>query len=196
MMPDWQVIQGDCLEVMRGMADGSVDVVVTDPPYLDGDLSYFLPELLRVGRRVVLTPGKLESFNWIRVRAPFWEYAWRSSTRSLGGSACLHIGFEPVLAYHPPLRPLGNDVLDYPLAVDPMANGHPWPKPLALMLKLVSHWTNEGDTVLDPFCGSGTTGVACMQTGRNFIGIEISEEYCNIARKRISAAAAQQRMDL
>jgi DNA modification methylase len=49
----------------------------------------------------------------------------------------------------------------------------------------------EGCTVLDPFMGSGTTGVACMNTGRNFIGIEIDEGYFNIAKRRIEAAAAQ-----
>jgi len=46
----------------------------------------------------------------------------------------------------------------------------------------------EGCTVLDPFCGSCTTGVACMQTGRNFIGYEIDPKYCEIARRRIEAA--------
>ena len=46
----------------------------------------------------------------------------------------------------------------------------------------------SGATVLDPFCGSGTTGVACVQTGRNFIGIEIDPGYCEIARRRIADA--------
>lgn len=72
-----------------------------------------------------------------------------------------------------------------------MANNgrlHPNEKPVRLLNMLLKKLPQDC-TILDPFCGSGTTGVACMQTGRNFIGIEISEEYCNIARRRISEAA-------
>lgn len=184
---------GDCLEYMRGMPAGSVDAVVTDPPYLDGDLSAILPELLRVSKRLVLTPGKLEAFNWIQRQAPVWEYAWRcSGTKSLGGSACLHIGFEPVLAYNFPLRPLGIDVLDFPLiTLKKSERGHPWPKPLNLFAKLVAHWSNPGDVVFDPFMGSGTTGVACVRTGRKFIGCEIDPTYYAIAQRRIAEAQLQ-----
>jgi DNA modification methylase len=62
---------------------------------------------------------------------------------------------------------------------------HPTQKPLEVLLTLVQWLTNEGDTVLDPFMGSGTTGVACVQTGRNFIGIEIDPGYFEIAKQRI-----------
>ena len=67
-------------------------------------------------------------------------------------------------------------------------NEHPSQKPINLMKKLVSEFTEEGQTILDPFMGSGTTGVACVQTGRKFIGMEISEDYYNIAKKRIENA--------
>lgn len=68
---------------------------------------------------------------------------------------------------------------------------HPTQKPDALLRYLILTYTNPGDTVLDPFMGSGTTGVACMQTGRNFIGIELDEGYYNTAKKRIEDAASQ-----
>ena len=71
---------------------------------------------------------------------------------------------------------------------------HPTQKPVALLQWLVRTYTNEGDTVLDCTMGSGTTGVACVQTGRNFIGIEISEEYFRIAEKRIAEAQQQLRL--
>ena len=58
-------------------------------------------------------------------------------------------------------------------------------KPLAFITKLVTNSSNVGDVVLDPFMGSGTTGVSCINTGRNFIGIEIDEKYFNIAKERI-----------
>ena len=62
---------------------------------------------------------------------------------------------------------------------------HPAPFPEKLAHDHIISWSNEGDTVLDPFMGSGTTGVACKKLNRNFIGIEMDEEYCKIAEARI-----------
>lgn len=65
---------------------------------------------------------------------------------------------------------------------------HPTEKPVGLMERLILASSNQGDTVLDVCMGSGTTGVACANTGRNFIGIEREKEYYHIARKRIAEA--------
>lgn len=65
---------------------------------------------------------------------------------------------------------------------------HPTQKPVALMEYLIRTYTNEGETILDFTMGSGTTGVACMNTGRNFIGIERDEKYFQIAKERIELA--------
>ena len=62
---------------------------------------------------------------------------------------------------------------------------HPTQKPVSLLEYLIKTYTNEGDTVLDNVMGSGSTGVACLNTNRNFIGIELDEDYFNIAKKRI-----------
>ena len=62
---------------------------------------------------------------------------------------------------------------------------HPTQKPVALMEYLIKTYTNPGDLVLDNCMGSGSTGVACVNTGRNFIGIELDEKYFNIAKERI-----------
>lgn len=70
-------------------------------------------------------------------------------------------------------------------AEDQMAKGHPAPFPCQLAKDHILSWTNEGDVVLDPMCGSGTTCVSAMLLNRRFIGIDISEEYCNLARERI-----------
>lgn len=64
---------------------------------------------------------------------------------------------------------------------------HPTTKPLPLMLELVSLFTDPGELIVDPFCGSGTTGVACMRLGRRFIGIEKDAEYADLARRRLEA---------
>jgi site-specific DNA-methyltransferase (adenine-specific) len=185
---------GDCLEILPTLAAGSVDAVVTDPPYLEGDTSYLLPIFKALTNNIVVTPGKLQAFNWIARDKPFWEYIWQSNTLSLGGSACLHIAVEPILSYSRPRRPLGTDLLVY--SIGGKSFGHPWHKPIRLITKLVNHWSNPADIVLDPFMGSGTTGVACVQTGRRFIGIEIDPTYFEIAVKRIKEAQLQMRLPI
>lgn len=71
-------------------------------------------------------------------------------------------------------------------------NGHPCPKPLSWMKWAVSLASMPGETILDPFMGSGTTGAAAIQLGRKFIGIEVDEKYFDIATRRISMALEQQ----
>ena len=68
---------------------------------------------------------------------------------------------------------------------------HPTQKPVELMVWLIEQYTHPGDLVLDPFMGSGTTGVACVRTGRRFIGIEMREPYFETARRRIAEAQLQ-----
>ncbi|HSG60319.1 MAG TPA: site-specific DNA-methyltransferase [Pseudomonadales bacterium] len=72
---------------------------------------------------------------------------------------------------------------------------HPTQKPVALMEYLIRTYTNDGETVLDNTMGSGTTGVACVNTGRNFIGIELDDAYFQIAKERIRKAMANVQLD-
>ncbi len=80
--------------------------------------------------------------------------------------------------------------------LSPMQSVHPTQKPVALYDYLTRTYTNEGDTVLDIAMGSGTTGVACVQTGRKFIGCEIDPGYFAIAEKRIREAQMQLRLPM
>jgi len=64
---------------------------------------------------------------------------------------------------------------------------HPTQKPLKLIKYIIRKYTKKDDIILDPFLGSGTTAVACKELGRRYIGIEISEKYCEIAKNRIKA---------
>lgn len=68
---------------------------------------------------------------------------------------------------------------------------HPTEKPIPLMMEILKDFTNAGEAILDPFMGSGTTGVACVKTGRKFIGVELDEKYFDIACKRIEDAYKQ-----
>lgn len=178
------IYHGDCRKILPVL---SFDLMIVDPPYLEGDFSW----LLEFCERVVVTPGKLKSFDWIARKKPDWEYAWRGSSPSLGGSACLHIGFEPVLAYGMPHTPFGNDVLDYPIITYRDHDGkpskdHPWPKPEGLFRKLILHFAKEFEVTVDACMGIGTTLRAAKDLGRKAIGIEIEEKYCEIAAKRMA----------
>ena len=73
---------------------------------------------------------------------------------------------------------------------------HPTQKPIGLIEHLVKGWSNEGDLVLDPFLGSGTTAVVCERLNRRWIGIEINEEYCELAKNRVLDVLREKRNSL
>ena len=141
--------------------------------------------------------GKCAVFTGIRglfdYPKPNWIMSWtRLGSTQRNGKYRGFNNWEPILLYG--IDRLKNDVISTPNYHKDY--GHPTTKPLKLMIALIECLTHLGDTILDPFMGSGTTGVACVQTGRNFIGIEISEEYFKIAEKRIKEAQLQIRMPL
>jgi DNA modification methylase len=81
-------------------------------------------------------------------------------------------------------------------AEDQEAHGHPAPFPCSLARDHISSWTNKGDIVLDPMCGSGTTCKAAYQLERNYIGIDVSREYCEMARERIKNTSIQLELEI
>jgi site-specific DNA-methyltransferase (adenine-specific) len=85
-------------------------------------------------------------------------------------------------------------VFTVPQRNDNNPKSHQTEKPIRLMNMLISLFSNDGETVIDPFMGSGTTGVACVNLGRKFVGVERNEEYFEIACKRIEAAHSQLRL--
>ena len=97
-----------------------------------------------------------------------------------------------VCAYSGELPFWGQDFIACPII--PHSFAHPTPKPVPVLEWLVSRGTAKGGTVCDPFMGSGTTGVACMNLSRKFIGIEIEPKYFDISCERITNAQRQQRM--
>jgi len=191
---------GDCLEVMQELEDGSVDAVITDPPYgmgkADWDMQIvpvddWLPQAKRLGS-VALFTGVKGAFDYPK---PDWIMAWvRLGSTQRNGKLRGFNNWEPILTYG--LDRLSNDVIKVSNQRGKNEQEHPTQKPLKLMRMVIERLTQEGDTVLDPFMGSGTTGVACVQTGRNFIGIEIEPKYYEIAEKRIAEAQLQIRMEI
>lgn len=191
------IIHGDCLEEMRKMDSNSVDVIITDPPY-GLDISYdeyidteenlsviindFLPEALRVAKRVVIFPGINNVWRYPR---PDWIACWFYGTTGSWGKLGYN-SWQPILFYGKNNRRYGMDTIKYS-KMEKRHPGHPCSKPVGLMELVVGRFSEPGETVLDPFLGTGSTGVACKKLGRKFIGIEISKDYCKIANARINA---------
>lgn len=177
------IYHGNCRELLPLL---TADLCFDDPPYLEGNWWSFYPSLRRSSKRLVVTPGAVNAYEWTQRVRPYWTYAWVSATRSLGGAACLHIGWEPVLAFNKPVMPLATDLLKFPISMRVGVGDHPWPKPMGLMQKIVAHWSKPGETVLDPHLGAGTTLRAAKDQGRKAIGIEIEERFCEIAAKSMA----------
>lgn len=189
---------GDCLEYMRGMADKSVDAVVTDPPYGCGKADWddafptaWYSEARRIAKMVVVitgAPGLKDSMPL--VGDDFLDVV---AARNLNALTRGPLGFNnwlaTVVAGEKPKLANGPNFFEF--AVRGEMPDHPSPKPIEYMVKLVSRLSLTGATVFDPFMGSGTTGVACVKTGRHFIGCEISEEYFKAAQRRIAEAQMQ-----
>jgi DNA modification methylase len=208
---------GDCLEIMKTLPAGSVDAVVTDPPYglsianhgqskrkrksIPGDDS------MTVGNEVLLWAESLDLpvMYFASPRRP-WPGTWRNlivwdKGGAVGGGGdlrlCLKLSWELIQIARNRVVNGGRDVSVWRHLVTPASfHYHTCEKPIELMVRLIETFTRPGDTVLDPFMGSGTTGVACVQTGRHFIGCEIDPTYFAIAEKRIAAAQAQLRLPL
>ena len=193
--PTIDIYCGDCLEVMPLL--DKVDLVVTDPPYgvnLDYEVYQDTPEnwfllmdklipLCRSISTMTIMPScQIKRLEWIyKNHSPDWLICWYKGSPGHAG----YIGFndwEPHLVY----GKNSTDMHDYFHATpEPQTNGHPCQKPLKWAKWLISRASKEGNFVIDPFLGSGTTLVACKELKRNGIGIEISEKYCEIAKKRL-----------
>jgi site-specific DNA-methyltransferase (adenine-specific) len=214
---------GDCLEVMKSLPDGSVDAVVTDPPY---GVTYQSNMGVGPGTIPITNDGTRLSLRLYRGLIPMirathilwftrwdawpdvWEIlgqnfpvrgllVWEKGSPGMGDLKHWGPSYELIAsAGTGHLRGKRDGSVLHYNTVPPRDRNHPTEKPVELLKYLIEKITDAGDTVLDPFMGSGTTGVACVQTGRNFIGIEIDPGYFAIAQKRIAEAQLQMRLPL
>ena len=216
--------QGDCLEMMKDIPDGSIDLIVTDPPYkcINGGKPHLKGE---PSGMLSKNDGKIFDYNDVEPEA--WFPLLYQKLKN--GSHCYimtnTINLENYLAL---ARKIGfglHNVLiweknnctpnrwymkncEYVLflrkgsaktinntgskTVHQFDNilgdkNHPTEKPVELMEYYVKNSSNIGDVVLDPFMGSGSTGIACKNLNRDFIGIELDKKYFEIAQKRINS---------
>jgi site-specific DNA-methyltransferase (adenine-specific) len=189
---------GDCREILPTL--GRVDAVVTDPPYgvgLDYSTTDDTPEFVQsvavpainkcrdLASRTVLTPGVRNLFLYPHPDHTGAIYYPAGAGLNRWGFSC----WQPILYYgKDPYGGKGSFPDSFQATDSAEKNGHPCPKPIGQMQKILLRVTISGETILDPFMGSGTTGVACVKLGRKFIGIEIEPKYFDIACRRIQAA--------
>jgi DNA modification methylase len=191
-----RLILGDCLEVMKTLPDKSVDAVITDPPYGIGKAEWdnaFPTEWYGEASRVSPFTGIITDDFALKHSIPMVgeDYVGMVAARNINGMTFTKIGFSNWIACVLAGKISRRIQNSFEFIVFGDKPDHPSPKPIIYMTKLISLLTKPGDTVLDPFMGSGTTGVACVQTGRDFIGIEIDPGYFKIAERRIREAQAQ-----
>ena len=248
-----ELIQGDCLEKMKDISDGSIDLILTDPPYGTTACKWDsviplepmweqLKRIIKPNGAIVLFGGEPFSSALRMSNIKNYKYDWVWHKNMVSGiaqaknkpiathenimvfseGATVHASqSKRRMPYNPQdlvrcnktkrnhkhkdvkaggvnQRPSHKpeylqEFTNYPRTVlskfKSIRNGlHPTQKPVTLMEYLIKTYTNEGETVLDFTMGSGSTGVACLDTDRNFIGIELDPEYFKIAEKRINEA--------
>lgn len=194
---------GDALVVLPTLPAGSADAVITDPQYNVGFdyasttdhrpdyrewCTAWFAQLKRVCREpILISCGIVNVGMWHAIEKPSWILCWWKPA-CMGRSPIGFNNWEPVLMYGKSRGKGGCDVFEAVIKPDPSLNGHPCPKPLEWAKKQIQTLTARGDAILDPFLGSGTTGVAAATMGRRFTGIEIDAAYFDMARGRIENA--------
>ena len=214
---------GDCIEVMKQIPDGSVDLVVTDPPYLietsgagiykqadkqyvkelngikDGFSEQVLDELCRVMRKIniyIFCSQKqiipLLDYFVDRKKCNWNLLTWHKTNPVPACGNKYLTDTEYILFFREKgVKINGEYKTKFTYYVTPLNTadkklyGHPTIKPVEILQNLIVNSSNTGDVVLDPFMGSGSTGIACNNTGRNFIGIELDKGYFDTAKARI-----------
>jgi len=235
------LVQGDCLEVMKDIPDGSVDMVLADPPYGTTACKWdsIIPlepmweQLKRITKEkgaIVMTASQPFTSALVMSNPKMFKYDWvwrkpkgtghlNAKKMPMRDKEDILVFYSKPCTYNPqftkgdPYKNKAGDPVKTTSMTDSYGNYtnfrynnegkryprqvqefpvvergtvHPTQKPVALMEYLIKTYTNEGDTVLDFTMGSGTTGLACKNLNRDFIGIELDEEYFKIAQQRIN----------
>jgi site-specific DNA-methyltransferase (adenine-specific) len=201
-LSDIQLYCGDCIEVMKSIETGSIDLIITDPPYpkefeyLYAGMAQEAKRVLRIGGSLVTLCGHYQLARILPAMAEHLKYRWLVKFDQPGSSARMAMGirvtWKPMAWFvNEVFRPQRN-VCDMVIGKGKTkSSGHPWEQASDYALWAIENLTDEGDNVLDPFLGSGTTGIVAFRLDRNFIGIEIDKGYFEIAKGRIEQAQSQ-----
>ena len=225
-MKKFELWHGDCLELMKNIPDGSVDLVLTDPPYIvetsggglykgesvkynkeiefmkNGFSENVLEEICRIMKKINVyffcsqkqIPILIDFF--VNKKKCNWNLICWHKTNVVPACGNKYLtDTEYILFFREKgVKVYGTYETKKTYYVTPTNQkekklyGHPTIKPQEILKNLIVNSTNENELVLDCFMGSGSTGVACVNTNRHFIGIELDDGYFNIAKKRIEEA--------
>lgn len=199
MVSTVQLHLGDCLDFMRGLPDESVDAVITDPLYSEVTQYVFLENLKCLkpaGNGLAFVNAKWISkiIRAMKTELPLFTYL-NPAGAGMNGRVITKThyviwwGSGKLVGYLP------DGWLSTAWSA-PYLNEHKWAKNPKYIRMQIMATTREGDTVADPFMGSGLVGVECVRLGRNYIGCEIAQGDFAIAQKRIAEAQLQYRMEL
>ena len=218
MNSECKLFRGDCLDVLKSIESGSVDMVLADLPYgevnressglrnlnkgladiCEIDLIKFVAEIVRVCKGSIYLFCGVDQISKLSIsmkaqklstRLGLWE---KSNPSPMNGKHVWLSGAE-FCVFGRKAKATFNEHCKKPIWKFPAGRNsfHPTQKPIPLLETLIKASTNEGDTVLDPTMGSGSTGVACKNLGRKFIGIEMDANYFAIAKRRIDSCNLQ-----
>lgn len=211
-LPLDRIIRSDASRILPQLAPHSVDLIITDPPY--GDNAHYGPQHIRIAGNehpllalsvmsLAYRVLKKNSTAYVFCSIPHLDFArtffyrytryrvreviiWNKLTMGVGPAfrkqyECILVLEKGRSTYHDP------KMLNLLNVKRVRSSKHPHIKPVELIKRLICHSSEEGDLVLDPFIGTGTTAVAASESGRHFIGIEVDKIYCRMARARLKA---------
>jgi len=213
-----KIIHGNCLSVMKDMPDKSVDIVLTSPPYnrkrndkyeFYDDIieNYFewscnvINELLRISKGNVFYNIQKNYYNKIDVFNIIGKYSkniceiiiWEKSNPMPANGFNITNAYEFIIVFGENIQSNITYTKNHiTTSVAPMIKEHKAIMHYNIADFIVGNFSKEGDIILDPFAGSGTTGVACINLNRNYILIEKEKEYINLINKKINHHTKQQ----
>ena len=220
----FKIFEGDCLDLMPQIPDRYVDCILTDPPYFLpashyqtrtqfsrnfadlGILEHFFKDAFREMTRILKPNGVLYIFCDGQSYPLFYYHLfpycksirpliWDKLT-SINGFSWRHQHEIIIFAEMPDAEPKpsgSGDILKCS-AVKVDERQHPAEKPVILLCRLIAKSTEKNQIIFDPFMGSGSTGIACLKLQRRFIGIDISHDYIEVAKKRLEKFSPQLEM--
>ena len=202
-MQNNKIICGDFRNVIKQIPDNSIDMVITDPPY-PKKFSYLWKPLFEQSARVLKPRGNFISLcghyqlpdvlDVGREYLRFWWILWMEQSRlnRLIGKGVTVLG-KPAVWF---LKERRRDFREYKFPFDTIKSDlsqdknakkfHKWGQSENWFAHYIGELTKEGEVVLDPMVGAGASVIACKNLNRNYIGIDISEEYCKITRERLN----------
>jgi ParB-like chromosome segregation protein Spo0J len=194
---------GDFREVLADIPDGSVDAIITDPPYpqeyipLFGDLSELAARILAPHGVLVAMTGQAWLRQYLEQLDTHLSYRWTAAYIAQGARTRMHVakvgtGWKPLLVYS------RKDATERPFLVDDLFDGassttdgvdkefHHWGQSVAGIAEQIERFTKPGSLVVDPFLGGGTTALACRDLGRQFIGCDLDAAHVATSRERVA----------